>query len=189
MICTSTLNSGAMMRIEKVHLIESDVEHPHNGTNIMIVHVQTANIMTSSLSAKKLLVLHLFFVRTGLVGVDIRADTAALDRDREKYSCHSLQRHTRCDEAGARTTFDGPKTLPPSLLPWLADAASAGRASYFFSFRLFAGASTHSSWPLGQVTFRSRLSHFSRHSRQCQRELVMATGCFSSCSDSCFSLG
>merc|ERR1719281_2358001 len=70
------------------------------------------------------------------------ADTAALDRDREKDCCHSLQRHSRCDAAGARTTFDGPKTLSPSLQPWLADTASAVRSSYLFSFRFFAAAST-----------------------------------------------
>jgi hypothetical protein len=99
-------------------------------------------------------VLEASYVYLCLVGVDIRADTAALDRDREKYSCHSLQRHSRCDAAGVRTTFDGPKTFSPSLLPWLADTASAGRSSYFFSFRLLAGASIHSSWPLGQVAFR-----------------------------------
>merc|ERR1712118_526643 len=89
-----------------------------------------------------------------LVGGAEKPKPKALDRDRELDCCHSLQRHSRCDAAGARTTFDVPKTLSPSLLPWLADTASAVRSSYFFSIRFFAGASTHSSWPLGQVAFR-----------------------------------
>jgi hypothetical protein len=82
------------------------------------------------------------------------AGTAALDRDREKDCYHSLQRHSRCDAAGARTTFDGPKTFSSSLLPWLADTASAVRSSYLFSFRFFAPASTLFPWSLGQVVTR-----------------------------------
>merc|ERR1712093_909472 len=79
---------------------------------------------------------------SGLMGLEQTCGHRGIGpRPRVKDCCHSLQRHSRCDEAGARTTFDGPKTLSPSLLPWLADTASAVRSSYLFSFRFVARAS------------------------------------------------
>merc|ERR1719261_1451201 len=65
----------------------------------------------------------------GLMGLEQTCGHRGIGpRPRDKDCCHSLQRHSRCDAAGARTTFDGPKTLSPSLLPWLADTASAVRS-------------------------------------------------------------